>query len=75
MGSCLTSGKPEAGRGDRSQTPALVQAIRDTGAPERALATATELIDRATADLHQLPPSPARDALTVLARTLVERVR
>lgn len=65
----------EAGRGNRSQTPALVQAIRDTGAPERALATATELIDRATADLHQLPPSPARDALTVLARTLVERVR
>src|SRR5262249_935474 len=51
----------------------IVAAIRDTGAIERARARAQDFADRAIAALAQLPPSPALDALRVLANYALKR--
>jgi geranylgeranyl pyrophosphate synthase len=50
-----------------------VQAIRASGAVERALDRAREYAAAATAELETVPPGPATDALRRLARYVVER--
>ena len=51
----------------------IVAAIRDSGAIERALATAQRYADAANAALDGLPDSDARDALRVLAQYALKR--
>jgi octaprenyl-diphosphate synthase len=51
----------------------IVAAIRDTGAIERTRARAQQYADSAKEALSTLPPSPARDALLVLAGYALNR--
>ena len=55
------------------ELPGLFNAVRDSGALDLALADAHGWADNAVAALQELPPTPARDALEVLAAWLVER--
>ncbi|MEQ1502484.1 MAG: polyprenyl synthetase family protein, partial [Myxococcota bacterium] len=66
----LAAGAPSADR-----LPELLAAVRDTGALDAALGEAHRRADDAVEVLSALPPSEGRDALVVLARYLVERVR
>jgi len=51
----------------------LVEDVRATGALDDALADAQDLVDEAIGALDVLPSGPARDALVVLGRYLVDR--
>ena len=51
----------------------IVAAIRDSGAIERTRARAQQYADAAREALSELPPSPARDALLVLADYALRR--
>jgi len=53
--------------------PALAEEIRASGALDAALADARARVEGAIALLDVLPPGPARDALVVLGRYLVDR--
>jgi octaprenyl-diphosphate synthase len=64
-----------AHRHDVEATPALVARVVATGAPTEALTYARGLVDDGVAALMALPAGPGRDALSVLGRYLVERVR
>lgn len=58
---------------DDDAVAALVADVRATGALDAALADAHDLVDEAVAGLDALPEGPARDALVVLGRYLVDR--
>lgn len=62
-----------AGVGNAEATPALLAAIRATGALEHALTYADNLVNEAIAGLDDIPAGPGRDALAMLGRTLVDR--
>lgn len=53
--------------------PALIERVRDAGALERALESASVLAEQGIEALRSLPASAARDALETLGRYLVER--
>jgi octaprenyl-diphosphate synthase len=55
------------------ELPDLMERVRATGALDRALSWARGRVDASLADLEALPPTPAREALRVLGRYLVER--
>ncbi len=65
----------EAGPPSDAQVDDLVERIRASGALDAALDDARARVRAAAQALAGLPPSPARDALEVLAMHLVERVR
>jgi geranylgeranyl pyrophosphate synthase len=56
-----------------NRAPEAVQAIRASGAVERALDRAREYASAAAAELETVPPGPATDALRRLTRYVVER--
>jgi octaprenyl-diphosphate synthase len=62
-----------AGVGNPDATAELLVAIRATGALDRALAYADNLINEAIDGLTDLPDGPGKDALAMLGRTLVDR--
>jgi octaprenyl-diphosphate synthase len=64
----------EAGADD-ARIPVWIERIRASGAIERALGEARDRVDVASVALDVLPDGPGRDALLVLGRHLVERVR
>lgn len=64
----------EAGPPDEVQLPNWIARVRASGALDRALADARSAVAEAVGALDVLPPSDARDALTVLGWHLVERV-
>lgn len=64
----LLEGPPSA-----EELPALLDAVRATGAPADALAVARDRVGVGLAALDKLPPSPALDALRLLGHHLVER--
>ncbi len=66
----LARGEPDAATVER-----WIAAIRGSGALQHALEDARDYVRVAVSTLHELEPSPARDALEVLASHLVERVR
>jgi geranylgeranyl pyrophosphate synthase len=59
----------------RETVSALAERLIQDGAIDEALAQAHTYTDRAIAALDALPPSSARDALAMLARSAIERSR
>jgi geranylgeranyl pyrophosphate synthase len=57
----------------QAQLPVVLAAVRDDGAPERALEQARSHAAEARAALHRFPDSPARQALTELTEYVVAR--
>ena len=57
------------------ELPALLEAVRASGACDDALASAREWVEQGVAALGALPDTPARSALIALAHYLVERIR
>lgn len=66
----LRAGAPTA-----DELPALMDAVRASGALDAALDDARAWVDEALDALEALPAGPGRDALAVLARYVVERTR
>jgi heptaprenyl diphosphate synthase len=65
----LTDGRPA----DEATVAAVVEVVRESGAPARALETARESIAAAVRALDPFPAGAARDALAELATYVVER--
>ncbi len=63
----------EAGPPSAQDLPDLIAGVRDSGALDDALAEARGHVDAALGALEALPDAPARQALAVLGRTIVER--